>query len=365
MVCFFVAIIICVLLFFFVLSSLKPTIISDVLSDRFCSYDLLLLLDPPLSDERDNDHKKTAAGKDQGQEGRASPTPTTRYPTHTTFPATRVTSQVEPPPTGATHPTTRPDPAHTPHGDPTNSVPEQKQTILRYWRPTARYPTHPSQAHPTTHPTTYPATHPPDKAHTTHPRHLAQPQQQQTDCDNATHNSDSAGSTGSADRETLRLSDNLCDDRVGVPGIANAAADTKLALQLQLQFLQDLELQQKPRQHAAPGPVQPAAMNAQSVAQLIMTHQQKLQQQTSDWHAELSTRGRGFVCSPTETVLRKTPLRVCIALGPEGGWTPSEIELFCSHNFLLAHMGPHILRSDTALVAALAIVRSVATYQYR
>ena len=48
--------------------------------------------------------------------------------------------------------------------------------------------------------------------------------------------------------------------------------------------------------------------------------------------------------------------RVVIAIGPEGGWTPYERDLFARHGFVTAGLGPRILRTDTATVAALALV---------
>lgn len=57
-------------------------------------------------------------------------------------------------------------------------------------------------------------------------------------------------------------------------------------------------------------------------------------------------------------VARATPpdQRVLLALGPEGGWTPYERDLFERHGFVGVGLGPRILRSDTAVVALLALV---------
>ncbi len=48
--------------------------------------------------------------------------------------------------------------------------------------------------------------------------------------------------------------------------------------------------------------------------------------------------------------------RVLLALGPEGGWTAFERDLFERHGFVGVGLGPRTLRSDTAAVALLAIV---------
>jgi RsmE family RNA methyltransferase len=49
-----------------------------------------------------------------------------------------------------------------------------------------------------------------------------------------------------------------------------------------------------------------------------------------------------------------TPQRSCLAVGPEGGWTPYELEMFSSHGFQVFNAGPRILRTDTACVALLS-----------
>jgi RsmE family RNA methyltransferase len=46
--------------------------------------------------------------------------------------------------------------------------------------------------------------------------------------------------------------------------------------------------------------------------------------------------------------------RTLLAIGPEGGWTPYELEMFSSHEFQAFNAGPRILRTDTACVALLS-----------
>lgn len=53
---------------------------------------------------------------------------------------------------------------------------------------------------------------------------------------------------------------------------------------------------------------------------------------------------------------RGTYLRVLLAIGPEGGWVPYELEQLAAHGFRPVHMGARALRSDTACIAALAVV---------
>jgi len=51
--------------------------------------------------------------------------------------------------------------------------------------------------------------------------------------------------------------------------------------------------------------------------------------------------------------------RVLLAIGPEGGWTPYELELFKPHGFEVFGMGPRILRTDTACVALLGMISEI------
>jgi 16S rRNA (uracil1498-N3)-methyltransferase len=51
------------------------------------------------------------------------------------------------------------------------------------------------------------------------------------------------------------------------------------------------------------------------------------------------------------------PAAVLVAAGPEGGWSPEEAELALRAGFLAVHLGPRILRSETAGVAALAVLQ--------
>ena len=51
--------------------------------------------------------------------------------------------------------------------------------------------------------------------------------------------------------------------------------------------------------------------------------------------------------------------RPLLAIGPEGGWTDGEVELLEGRGFRRLSLGPRILRTDTATVAALARLGSV------
>jgi 16S rRNA (uracil1498-N3)-methyltransferase len=61
---------------------------------------------------------------------------------------------------------------------------------------------------------------------------------------------------------------------------------------------------------------------------------------------------------PLRRALPETPVSAAaLAIGPEGGWTEEEIFAACGAGFLEASLGANILRTETAVLASLAIVR--------
>ena len=46
---------------------------------------------------------------------------------------------------------------------------------------------------------------------------------------------------------------------------------------------------------------------------------------------------------------------IVLAIGPEGGWTEDELQIFENQGWLSASLGPTILRSETAAIAATAV----------
>jgi RsmE family RNA methyltransferase len=50
------------------------------------------------------------------------------------------------------------------------------------------------------------------------------------------------------------------------------------------------------------------------------------------------------------------PERILLAIGPEGGWSSYEIDLFSSKGFKLMGLGSRILRTDTASIALLSML---------
>ena len=52
-----------------------------------------------------------------------------------------------------------------------------------------------------------------------------------------------------------------------------------------------------------------------------------------------------------------SPSTVSLAVGPEGGWTAEEIAAASANGFLEASLGTNILRTETAVIASLAILQ--------
>lgn len=52
-------------------------------------------------------------------------------------------------------------------------------------------------------------------------------------------------------------------------------------------------------------------------------------------------------CSPRDDII--------IAIGPEGGWSPAELEAALAQGFQAVSLGPHVLRAVTAPLAAIAL----------
>lgn len=84
---------------------------------------------------------------------------------------------------------------------------------------------------------------------------------------------------------------------------------------------------------------------------------------------ELTTKfsdyGATLIASPAESqaeldVWVKTPARpgrILIAIGPEGDFSPEELKLFAQSGVRAVTLGPLILKSDTAAVAALSVLQ--------
>ncbi len=53
-----------------------------------------------------------------------------------------------------------------------------------------------------------------------------------------------------------------------------------------------------------------------------------------------------------------TPFPVAIAIGAERGWSAAEREQLRQHHFILVHLGPRVLRTETAVTAALTLLHA-------
>lgn len=63
-----------------------------------------------------------------------------------------------------------------------------------------------------------------------------------------------------------------------------------------------------------------------------------------------------FQCLESSDVASTQGRGVLLGVGPEGGWTPVELELFRAHGFGVFGMGPRILRTDTACIALISVL---------
>lgn len=68
--------------------------------------------------------------------------------------------------------------------------------------------------------------------------------------------------------------------------------------------------------------------------------------------AEAQTRLRDLFADAVEAA-------AVLAIGPEGGWTEDELDLFQREHWISASLGPTILRAETAAIAATALAASL------
>ncbi|GHC08576.1 16S rRNA (uracil(1498)-N(3))-methyltransferase [Thermomonas carbonis] len=73
--------------------------------------------------------------------------------------------------------------------------------------------------------------------------------------------------------------------------------------------------------------------------------------------------GRGFILDPfaeaSLSSLRDVELRACtIAIGPEGGWSPRDREQLVAAGYEGLKLGPRVLRTETAGIAAIAALQA-------
>lgn len=68
--------------------------------------------------------------------------------------------------------------------------------------------------------------------------------------------------------------------------------------------------------------------------------------------------GEAEEAASLKSVLRECRPPIWLAFGPEGGWSPEEIEQFRQSSWKSASLGKTILRAETAAIAAVAIAMS-------
>lgn len=57
--------------------------------------------------------------------------------------------------------------------------------------------------------------------------------------------------------------------------------------------------------------------------------------------------------------LKLTGSNICLLIGPEGGLTDQEIDMAAQHSFTPVRMGPRVLRTETAALAAIASMQTL------
>jgi len=80
--------------------------------------------------------------------------------------------------------------------------------------------------------------------------------------------------------------------------------------------------------------------------------------------AALPTGCLGIALDNYEAPARLAPVRstgpLALAFGAERGWSAAERALLLAGGFSIAHMGPRVLRTETAIVSAIAVAKACA-----
>ncbi len=110
--------------------------------------------------------------------------------------------------------------------------------------------------------------------------------------------------------------------------------------------------------HAALAPDKAFAQSSASLKVLLSERREAqslrrvLDQDSLQWHRH------SCLCAflALHTAKTQAPSTVSLAVGPEGGWTDDEIASSAARGFLEASLGENILRTETAVIASLAVV---------
>ncbi len=90
-----------------------------------------------------------------------------------------------------------------------------------------------------------------------------------------------------------------------------------------------------------------------------------IEDELATWCPQAALR---LVPHPTATELARampTTSRLVIAIGPDGGWVPFEVDLLTQHGFTPIAMGARVLRGETALPAIIAALRPGLAFHQR
>ncbi len=81
----------------------------------------------------------------------------------------------------------------------------------------------------------------------------------------------------------------------------------------------------------------------------------------SDWLKQKKSHDLKLFCHPNSVSMAATTIKniksVCLVIGPEGGLSDNEVVLLKQHNFNPLTLGPRILRTETAALAAVALLQ--------
>ena len=89
-----------------------------------------------------------------------------------------------------------------------------------------------------------------------------------------------------------------------------------------------------------------------------VTHDQSLAETIASLSRSASRIALDNYESPQPLSAVEMPSPVVLAFGPERGWSAGERVLLRAQGFAFAHLGPRVLRSETAVIATLAVVRA-------
>ena len=79
-------------------------------------------------------------------------------------------------------------------------------------------------------------------------------------------------------------------------------------------------------------------------------------EQAFDTHLPVVSHSRPL--SEVLTALPAPTTSLVLDFGPERGWSAAERDAFRARHFRFAHLGPRVLRTETAVIAAVALVRA-------